>query len=73
VPRPDQDGTWIGPEMIDAYIQFHRSGDAHSVEIWQEGELAGRSYTAVDSGGVFTGESMFHRLFRRLQASHSSS
>jgi leucyl/phenylalanyl-tRNA--protein transferase len=61
VPRPDQDGTWIGPEMIEAYIAFHKSGDAHSVEVWQEGELAGGLY-GVDSGGVFTGESMFHRL-----------
>ena len=59
-PRPDQDGTWIGPEMIEAYIEFHKSGDAHSVEVWQEGELAGGLY-GVDSGGVFTGESMFHR------------
>jgi len=61
VPRPDQDGTWIGPEMIEAYIEFHKSGDAHSVEVWQEGELAGGLY-GVDSGGVFTGESMFHRV-----------
>ena len=60
VPRPGQDGTWIGPDIIDAYIDFHRSGDAHSVEVWQDGELAGGLY-GVDSGGVFTGESMFHR------------
>jgi len=60
-PRPDQDGTWIGPEMIDAYIEFHQSGDAHSVEVWQEGVLAGGLY-GVDSGGVFTGESMFHNV-----------
>ena len=60
VPRPGQDGTWIGPDIIEAYIRFHRSGDAHSVEVWQDGELAGGLY-GVDSGGVFTGESMFHR------------
>ncbi|HVR38328.1 MAG TPA: leucyl/phenylalanyl-tRNA--protein transferase, partial [Thermoanaerobaculia bacterium] len=60
VPRPDQDGTWIAPEIIDAYIRFHHAGDAHSVEAWDGDELAGGLY-GIDSGGVFTGESMFHR------------
>jgi leucyl/phenylalanyl-tRNA---protein transferase len=59
-PRPGQDGTWIGPDIIDAYIALHRAGDAHSVEAWQDGTLAGGLY-GVDSGGVFTGESMFRR------------
>ena len=59
-PRPDQDGTWIEPFIVDAYIRFHQAGDAHSVEVWEDGELAGGLY-GVDSGGVFTGESMFHR------------
>ena len=61
VPRPGQDGTWIDQNIIDAYTRFHASGDAHSVEVWQEGELAGGLY-GVDSGGVFTGESMFHNV-----------
>jgi leucyl/phenylalanyl-tRNA---protein transferase len=59
-PRPDQDGTWIGPDIIAAYTRFHASGDAHSVEVWREGKLAGGLY-GIDAGGVFTGESMFHR------------
>ncbi len=59
-PRPGQDGTWIGPDIINAYVALHRAGDAHSVEAWQGDELAGGLY-GVDSGGVFTGESMFHR------------
>jgi len=59
-PRPDQDGTWIEPEIIGAYIALHHAGDAHSVEAWHDGDLAGGLY-GVDSGGVFTGESMFHR------------
>lgn len=58
--RPGQDGTWIGPDIISAYIALHRAGDAHSVEAWHDGKLAGGLY-GVDSGGVFTGESMFHR------------
>ena len=58
--RPGQDGTWIGSDIIDAYIALHRAGDAHSVEAWNGDELVGGLY-GVDSGGVFTGESMFHR------------
>lgn len=58
--RPDQDGTWIAPNIVGAYIRLHRAGDAHSIEVWDgDGALAGGLY-GVDSGGVFTGESMFH-------------
>jgi leucyl/phenylalanyl-tRNA--protein transferase len=59
-PRPGQDGTWIEPAIEGAYTAFHRSGDAHSIEVWEGGELAGGVY-GVDAGGAFTGESMFHR------------
>jgi leucyl/phenylalanyl-tRNA--protein transferase len=59
-PRGDDVGTWIGPEIVAAYTKLHRAGDAHSVEVWRDGELAGGLY-GVDGGGVFTGESMFHR------------
>jgi leucyl/phenylalanyl-tRNA--protein transferase len=58
-PRPDQDGTWIHPNIIIAYTRFHDSGDAHSIEAWQGDELAGGLY-GIDAGGLFTGESMFH-------------
>ena len=58
VPREDQ-GTWIGPEIIRAYTRLHRDGDAHSVEAWDDDELVGGLY-GIDAGGVFTGESMFH-------------
>jgi leucyl/phenylalanyl-tRNA--protein transferase len=58
--RPDQDGTWIAPAMIAAYTRFHEGGDAHSVEVWDGDTLAGGLY-GVDCGGLFTGESMFHR------------
>lgn len=59
-PRPGQDGTWIGADMIEAYTRLHRAGDAHSVELWDGDELIGGLY-GIDAGGVFTGESMFHR------------
>jgi leucyl/phenylalanyl-tRNA--protein transferase len=59
-PRGREGGTWIGPEMIRAYTRLHRGGDAHSVEVWSGDDLEGGLY-GVDAGGVFTGESMFHR------------
>jgi len=59
-PRPDQDGTWIAGEIITAYQNFHRAGDAHSIEAWQGDALVGGLY-GIDAGGVFTGESMFFR------------
>jgi len=58
-PRGDETGTWIGPEIIAAYTDLHRAGDAHSVEVWQDEMLVGGLY-GVDAGGLFTGESMFH-------------
>jgi leucyl/phenylalanyl-tRNA--protein transferase len=59
VPRPDQDGTWIGPNIITAYSALHAASDAHSIEAWEGATLVGGLY-GVDAGGVFTGESMFH-------------
>ena len=59
VARPGQDGTWITPEMLAAYIRLHRLGIAHSVEAWDGPRLVGGIYgVAVD--GVFAAESMFH-------------
>ena len=57
-PRPGQGGTWITPEMRDAYADLHRAGHAHSVEAWRDGELVGGLY-GVSLGGAFFGESMF--------------
>jgi leucyl/phenylalanyl-tRNA--protein transferase len=54
-------GTWIVEEMIDAYCKLHRSGFAHSVEVWQQGDLAGGLY-GVSLGKCFFGESMFTRV-----------
>lgn len=60
-PREGQDGTWIVPEMVEAYCDWHRLGQVHSVEIWVDGELAGGLY-GVGLGHMFFGESMFsHR------------
>lgn len=60
--RPEGEGTWITPEIVNAYYALHRLGAAHSVEAWDDGgRLVGGLY-GVDSGGVFTGESMFHAI-----------
>jgi leucyl/phenylalanyl-tRNA--protein transferase len=59
IARPFQDGTWITEEMVAAYRELHRLGHAHSLEVWNENELVGGIY-GVDSGGVFSGESMFY-------------
>jgi leucyl/phenylalanyl-tRNA--protein transferase len=59
-PRPEQDGTWITAEMVDAYCALHEQGLAHSVETWIDGELAGGLY-GVALGRMFYGESMFAR------------
>ena len=56
--RAGHDGTWIMPEMIDAYERLHRLGHAHSIESWQDGELVGGLY-GVQIGHMFFGESMF--------------
>jgi len=57
-PRRTGRGTWLGPEMRQAYQSLHRHGMAHSVEIWREGHLIGGLY-GVSIGRVFFGESMF--------------
>lgn len=59
MPRPGQNGTWIVPDMVEAYERLHVLGHAHSVEVWQDGELAGGLY-GVLCGRAFFGESMFH-------------
>lgn len=59
-PRPGQDGTWITPEMMDAYIRLHELGWAHSVEAYAEGDLVGGLY-GLAIGRMFYGESMFSR------------
>jgi leucyl/phenylalanyl-tRNA---protein transferase len=58
---PARDGGWIDDEIRSAYTQLHRLGWAHSVEAWQDGELVGGLY-GVAVGGLFAGESMFHRV-----------
>ncbi len=57
----ERDETWINEELIESYTQLHEEGWAHSVEAWSANELVGGLY-GVAIGGVFFGESMFHRV-----------
>jgi len=59
-PRQGADGTWITPQMQQAYLRLHELGWAHSVETWVEGELVGGLY-GIAIGRAFYGESMFAR------------
>jgi leucyl/phenylalanyl-tRNA---protein transferase len=59
---PNRNGRWITPEIKSAYLRLHDLGWVHSVEAWSldDGSLAGGLY-GVAIGGLFAGESMFHR------------
>ena len=61
IDRKDQNGTWITSEMQEAYMELHRRGYAHSVEVWQDGLLVGGLY-GVQVNHVFCGESMFSKV-----------
>ena len=65
IPRNHETGTWILPEMIDAYIDLHQQGEAICVEAWKNNKMVGGLY-GVLMKGVFSGESMF---FKESEAS----
>lgn len=58
IPRPGQHGSWITPAMLAAYRELHRLGHAHSIEVFEDGQLVGGLY-GVAIGRMFFGESMF--------------
>lgn len=55
------DGSWITEPMVACYVELHRRGHAHSVEVWEGNELVGGTY-GLAFGGVFAAESKFHRV-----------
>ncbi len=57
---PRRPAGWIDPAIRAAYLELYRLGWVHTVEAWRDGELAGGLY-GVSVGGLFAGESMFHR------------
>ena len=57
---PARDSGWIDQDIVTAYTELHELGWAHSVEAWQDGRLVGGLY-GIAVGGLFAGESMFHR------------
>jgi leucyl/phenylalanyl-tRNA--protein transferase len=79
---PRRPSGWIDGDVRAAYGELHRLGWAHSVEAWRDGRLAGGLY-GVAVGGLFAGESMFHRdrdaskvalagLVERLRDAHAA-
>lgn len=58
--RPGE-GTWITAAMQRAYGDLHQAGDAHSVEVWDDGDRMVGGLYGVSVGRLFCGESMFHR------------
>ena len=60
--RKTQQGTWITQDVMSAFVALHSDGWAHSIEIFEPGtlDLVGGLY-GVHIGGLFAGESMFHR------------
>jgi leucyl/phenylalanyl-tRNA--protein transferase len=59
--RSGQGGTWIVPDMVQAYQRLHAAGWAHSVETWIDGQLVGGLYCVAIGRAVY-GESMFTRV-----------
>ena len=60
-PQAGREDTWINKRIRDLYGGLHALGHCHSVEVWQDGDLAGGLY-GVNLGRAFFGESMFHRV-----------
>ena len=58
LPRKNQDSTWITSRMMTAYKRLYHMGIAHSIEVWEDGELVGGLY-GLALGRIFFGESMF--------------
>jgi len=75
--RPNQNGTWITDDIIQAYTELHRLGWAHSAEAWypagpgQDGELVGGCY-GILLGRAFCGESMFSNVSNASKAAFLS-
>jgi leucyl/phenylalanyl-tRNA--protein transferase len=67
ISREDQDGTWITSSMQLAYIELFRLGIAHSVEVWENDQLAGGLY-GIHMNSVFCGESMFSKVSNASKA-----
>lgn len=65
--RKEGHGTWITDEMEAAYINLHKLGAAHSIEVWCNNELAGGLY-GIEVNNVFCGESMFSTISNASKA-----
>lgn len=62
IDRPEQAGTWITQNMIDAYTKLFEMGHAKSIEVWFDDTLVGGLYGVDLNNGIFCGESMFSKV-----------
>lgn len=60
-PTDERPRTWLNDELIEVYVELHRRGHGHSVEVWEGDSLVGGLY-GLKLGGAFFGESMFSRV-----------
>lgn len=58
ITRPNQSGSWIHQRLVEAFLELHQHGFAHSVEVWEDDQLIGGLY-GLAIGKMFCGESMF--------------
>jgi leucyl/phenylalanyl-tRNA--protein transferase len=63
----DREDTWMTEDLLQGYVDLHRIGRAHSVEVWQGDALVGGLY-GVSIGGAFFAESMFSRVSNASKA-----
>lgn len=64
---PERDGEWISDDLAALYLHLHRSGLAHSFEVWRGGALVG-GVLGLALGGAFIAESKFHRVTNASKA-----
>ncbi|MFZ4521531.1 MAG: leucyl/phenylalanyl-tRNA--protein transferase [Bacteroidales bacterium] len=69
--RPGQEGTWISEDFINAYLELHTLGFAHSIEVFHNGQLAGGLY-GLSLGAAFFGESMFFRMSNASKVAYNA-
>lgn len=63
IRRDGQNGTWITPDIKEAYLKLHHLGIVQSVEVWQDSELVGGLYGIyLKEKKIFCGESMFAKV-----------
>ncbi|MDL1914080.1 MAG: leucyl/phenylalanyl-tRNA--protein transferase [Bergeyella sp.] len=67
IPRKNQSGTWLCKDLLNSFVELHKEGKAHSIEVWHDKKLAGGFY-GLWIGKIFSGESMFSKMSNASKA-----